>query len=223
MKIRTIEELQDAIDGEMAWRKRELTAIKANISEARLFAKSTALRSGIALLYAHWEGSVKNIASYYLSYVSNLKLPYNRLKNNFLAIAVKESLKTFEETGKSTLHTNIVNEIFDSFDKKSCIPQEGIIKTNSNLSSEIFIEIMATIGLSYELYESSFKLLDEVLLNMRNKIAHGERMEYLSLDELRYNEIHEKIFFLMNTFATQVSNAAVLKEYLAEVSLQRNC
>lgn len=220
MKIRTIDELQDAIDGEMSWRKRELTAIKANISQARLFAKDTALRAGIALLYAHWEGSVKNIASYYLSYVSSLNLPYSRLKNNFLAISVKDKLKQFEETGKTTLHTNIVNEIFDSFDKKSCIPQEGVIKTNSNLNSEIFIEIMATIGLADNEYESSYNLLDEVLLNMRNKIAHGERMESLSLDEKRYNEIHEKIFSLMNIFSIQVLNAAVLKKYLAETPVQ---
>lgn len=217
MKIRTIDELQDAIDGEMAWRKRELTAIKANINQARLFARDTALRSGIALLYAHWEGSVKNIAGYYLSYVSNLSLPYNKLKNNFLAVSVKEKLKQFEETGKTTLQTCIVNEIFESFDKKSCIPQEGIIKTNSNLNSQIFIEIMATIGLDCEQYENSYNLIDEVLLNMRNKIAHGERIETLSLDEKRYNEIHEKILLLMNMFATQVSNAAVLEKYLAKV------
>lgn len=214
MRVRTIDELQDAIDGEMAWRKRELMAIKANISQAKSFARDTALRSGIALLYAHWEGSVKNIASYYLSYVSYLSLPYNKLKNNFLAISIKERLKQFEETGKTTLQTCIINEIFDSLEKKSCIPQEGIIKTNSNLNSQIFIEIMATIGLESTQYESSYNLLDEVLLNMRNKIAHGERIESLSLDEERYNEIHDKILLLMNMFASQVSNAAVLKEYL---------
>lgn len=216
MKIRTLDELQEAIDGEMAWRKRELMAVKANIYQARSFAKDTALRSGIALLYAHWEGSVKNIASYYLSYVSYQNLPYNRLKSNFLAITIKEKLKLFEETSKTTLHTNIVNEIIDSYGKKSHIPQDGIIKTNSNLNSDIFIEVMATIGLSCDTYESSYNLLDEVLLNMRNKIAHGERMESLSLDETRYNEIHDKIITLMNKFATQTLNAAVLKEYTSD-------
>ncbi|MGD9569435.1 MAG: MAE_28990/MAE_18760 family HEPN-like nuclease [Sedimentibacter sp.] len=214
MKIRTINDLQDAIDGEMAWRKRELSAIKGNINQARLFAKDTALRSGIALLYAHWEGSVKNIASYYLSYVSNQYLPYNKLKNNFLAISIKEKLSQFEETSKTTLQTSIINEIFDSIGKRSHIPQEGIIKTNSNLNSKIFMEIMATIGLDCTQYESSYNLLDEVLLNMRNKIAHGERIETLSLDEDRYNEIHRKVLELMNLFATQISNAAAMKEYL---------
>ena len=76
MKIRTIDELQDYIDREMSWRRKELSAIKSNIFVARKFAKNTALRSGIAILYAHWEGMVKNIAMGYLSYVSNQRLKY---------------------------------------------------------------------------------------------------------------------------------------------------
>ena len=55
MKIRTEDELQDVIDSEIAWRKKELSAVKANINTARNFAKNTALRAGITLLYAHWE------------------------------------------------------------------------------------------------------------------------------------------------------------------------
>lgn len=47
MKIRTEDELQDVIDSEIAWRKKELSAVKANINTARNFAKNTALRAGI--------------------------------------------------------------------------------------------------------------------------------------------------------------------------------
>lgn len=78
MKIRTLNDLQDMIDAEMAWRKKELYALKSNIQSSRAFAKETALRSGIALLYAHWEGAIKNIAYYYLIFVSYQKIPYNR-------------------------------------------------------------------------------------------------------------------------------------------------
>ena len=80
MKIRTENDLQDAIDSELAWRKRELSAVRSNIASARKFAKDTAIRAGIALLYAHWEGSIKNVAAYYLEYVATLKLPYRQLK-----------------------------------------------------------------------------------------------------------------------------------------------
>lgn len=214
MKIRTINDLQDAIDAEMGWRKRELSAVKANIQSARNFAKDTALRSGVTLLYAHWEGAIKNIAEFYLMYVSSLKLPYSDLKFNFLALSVSEKTKLFSETKKSTLHTKIVGEIFDLYSSKSQIPYSGIIKTNSNLNSEVFVEIMSVIGLETDKYETNFQLIDTVLLNMRNKIAHGEKLASIDLDEKRYNEIHDKIFTLIDMFSVQVLNAAVNKEYL---------
>lgn len=214
MKIRTINDLQDAIDAEMAWRKHELSTIRENVASARKSAKDTAIRAGIALLYAHWEGAIKNIATFYLEYVAMLKLPYGEIKPNFLAISLKYNLKTFEESNKSTIHTRIVTEVINSRDVKSKIPVDGIIKTNSNLNSEIFVEIMATIGLDCSAYESSYKLIDSILLDKRNKVAHGERIESLDLDETRYYEIHEKVRNLILQFADQVSNAACLKQYL---------
>lgn len=214
MKIRTVYELQDAIDSEMAWRKHELSSIRSNVSSARNFAKDTAIRAGIALLYAHWEGTIKNLATYYLEYVSSLGLPYGQLKANFLAVSLKYDLQSFEESNKTTLHTTIINGVISSDGVKSNIPVEGIIKTNSNLNSDIFMEIMATIGLDCKDYESSYKLIDAVLLNKRNMIAHGERLESLDLDEKRYYEIHDKIFGLIQLFANQILNAAILKQYL---------
>lgn len=145
-----------------------------------------------------------------------LKLPYGQLKANFLAVALKYNLRSFEESGKTTIHTAVVMDIINSHDAKSKIPIDGIIKTNSNLNSEIFIEIMATIGLESSAYEGAYKLIDSILLEKRNKIAHGERIESLDLDEERYYEIHEKIRSLIEGFANQVSNAASLKLYLRE-------
>ena len=218
MKIRTINELQDAIDSEMAWRKRELSAIRSNVSTARNFAKNTAIRAGIALLYAHWEGAIKNIATYYLGYVSALGLTCGQLKSNFLAVKLKYSLQSFEKSNKTTIPTAIVNKVINSYDIEFKISAEDIIKTNSNLNSEIFMEIMATIGLDCDEYESSYRLIDTVLLQKRNMIAHGERLELLDLDETRYCEIHDKIFRLMQLFSNQVSNAASQKQYLLKIS-----
>lgn len=214
MKIRTVYDLQDAIDSEMAWRKRELSAVRSNVASARKFAKDTAIRAGIALLYAHWEGAIKNIAAYYLEYVAALGIPYGKLKPNFLAVALKNDLKSFKESNKTTIHTTIITDIINSQSTKSKIPVEGVIKTNSNLNSDIFVEIMATIGLECKDYESSYKLIDAVLLQKRNMIAHGERLEALDLDETRYYEIHDKMLGLIQLFADQVSNAASLKQYL---------
>ncbi len=213
MKIRTIDELQDYVDKEMSWRRKELSAIKSNIFVAKEFAKNTALRSGIAILYAHWEGMVKNIATAYLSFVANQRLQYKELKNNFWSIAIKNDLLGFDETRKSSRHNKIIKNIRNMEDKRAHIPYEDVIKTKSNLNSDVFIEIMETIGLDYSQYEGNFKLLDEVLLKMRNEIAHGEKPEYIDLDQDRFNEVYDKIVDMMNMFSTQIMNAACLKEY----------
>ena len=214
MKIRTENDLQDAIDHEMAWRKHELAAVKANVVSSRKSAKETAIRAGVALLYAHWEGAIKNIATYYLEYVAMQSHSYGQLKPNFLAIAIKNNLRQFEDSNKTTIHTSVVSDVLALQSAKTKIPTEGIIKTDSNLKSDIFIEIMATIGLPSEEYETSYKLIDSVLLEKRNKIAHGERIESVELDEERYCDLHDKVLGLIQQFANQTSNAATLKQYL---------
>lgn len=213
MKIRTKEEFQDAVDNETSWRKKELSAINSNIASARKFSKNTALRSGIAMLYAHWEGLVKNIASYYLSYVAFQNLTYAELKSNFLAVSIKEELKLFDSSSKATVHNQIVRSVKEKETEKAKIPYDNVIKTNSNLNSYIFVEIMETIGLDYSEYQSSFNLLDEVLLKMRNEIAHGEKIESISLDQERFEEIYGVMSDLMNKFVSQITNAVYLEEY----------
>ncbi len=216
MKIRTLNDLQDAVDKEMAWRKHELSAVRSNVATARNHAKDTAIRAGIALLYAHWEGGIKNIATYYLEYVAMQGLPYGQLKPNFLAISIKNDLTAFTGSNKSTIHTAVVSDILQKQADKARIPVDGVIKTASNLNSSVFVEIMATIGLDDSQYQSSYKLIDEVLLNKRNAIAHGERLEALSLDEARYFEIHEKVLNLLIQFSANITNAAALKLYLED-------
>lgn len=216
MKIRSINDLQDLIDKDLAWRKKELTALMSNIKCARNFARNTAIRSGITLLYAHWEGAVKNIATYYLCFVAYQKLPYKLLKRNFLALSAKKEVHQFDSTNKATLHNKILNDLFEKNEQRSNIPYENVINTASNLNSEVFTEIMTTIGLNFSQYESSFALINEVLLNMRNHIAHGELLEEISLDEKRFEELYRKISQMIENFAIQVSNAASTKQYLVE-------
>jgi hypothetical protein len=55
-KIRTIEQLQELLDDELAWRKKELAVIKSLVT-ARSSSEEIVnchIRSGIALAYAHW-------------------------------------------------------------------------------------------------------------------------------------------------------------------------
>lgn len=56
-KIRTTTQLSERLDEEIAWRKRELRFIKSLVDPNRDKPREASLiRSGVTLLYAHWEG-----------------------------------------------------------------------------------------------------------------------------------------------------------------------
>ena len=101
MKIRTKEAFIDFLDKDIAWRKKELSYLKGNIKKGTAH-YATHLRSGVVLLYAHWEGFIKNSCEYYLTYIKYQKLKYDELSDNILALSLKSQLTEYEQTNKST-------------------------------------------------------------------------------------------------------------------------
>jgi len=95
MSIRRLEELNDQLSSELAWRKKELSVIKSLIDTGSFSTskKTALLRSGVTILYAHWEGFIKQAASIYLEFVSMQRLPYDKLSANFVALAMKSKLR----------------------------------------------------------------------------------------------------------------------------------
>lgn len=218
MKIRNLNELEEKIDVELAWRKKELTSIKIDVDESEKKGQSEqskAIIIGIIMLYAHWEGAIKSVAEFYLAYVSGLHLKYCDLKNNFLAIAMKSDINKFGETKKASVHKKFIDDIYLKKDEESQIPYKNVIKTDSNLKMEVFKEIAATIGIDDTPYILKKMLIDQRLLGNRNKIAHGERFE--ALDGVStvsdYLELHMTVLELIDQFASNIKEAANNMDY----------
>ncbi len=213
-KIRTLNDLDDRLSEDLAWRKKELSVLESLI-KTRSFEqnKTNALiRCGIALLYAHWEGYIKCAASAYLEFVSSQKnLKYCDLTYNFVAIAMKKKLNEASVTNQSTIHNQVLQFLMESMEQRIDIPMDDVIKTGSNLSSSLFRQILALLGIEDEPYELKQKLIDEKLLKKRNQIAHGE---YLDVDVASYQELYKIIIEMMELFKNQIENHAVQKLYL---------
>lgn len=209
MKVRTREQLVDLLDSELSWRKKELTFIKSNIRTNSANYK-TFLRSGILLLYAHWEGFIKNSCEYYLSYVKYQKLKFSELKENFIALGLKNKLTEFEQTNKATIHCQMVEFLLNELNQKASIPDENIIKTGSNLNSMILKEILTSIGIDFSDYELKSNLIDSVLLKNRNSIAHGQ---YVELDDIEFSNLHSDIIWIMDDVKTKLTNSVLLEEF----------
>jgi MAE_28990/MAE_18760-like HEPN len=181
MKIRTLEHLNQQLTDDLIWRKKEISDLKSLI-ETKSFSnskKNSVLRSGVTLLYAHWEGYIKTAATSYLEFVSRQKLICDELSINFVAIAMKFKLNEAIKTNKATVFTEVANFMLTQTEQKISIPYKDEVSTASNLSSAILREIVCLLGLDYSFYETKEVIIDEQLLKRRNGIAHGE---YLSLD-----------------------------------------
>lgn len=214
MNLKTVESLSDKLDYEISWRRLELTNLKFNVENVDGNKLNTNLRSSLVLLYAHWEGFVKKILTYYLEHVSRQKLQNNQLKHNFFALEIYTDLKALTETKKNILHTKIVDSIIDNISKESEIPFKNKINTQGNLNSELFKELMFTVGLDTSAYETYFLLIDERLLGTRNKIAHGEALQQLQLTKDSYLELHQIVTEIMETLKEQIIDAAINKLYM---------
>jgi hypothetical protein len=216
MTIRNLEHLTDKLASELAWRRKELSDLKSLV-EIKSFSSSkhnALLRSGIALLYAHWEGFVKAAASAYLEFVSMQRLPYEDLSANFVALAMKAKLNEAADTSKATIFTEAIEFIMSRLSERSSIPYKDVIKTGANLSSSNFREIVCVLGLDFTEYEMKQVMIDEKLLARRNSVAHGEYLSgHLSIDIQEYLELHSQVIGMMELFRTQIENCAAMKAY----------
>lgn len=212
MSIRTIEQLHDFLENEIIWRKKELTSLRSLAEAARASRdkQNALIRSGITVLYAHWEGFVKAAASAYLEFVAMQRLSYQDLAANFIALAMKGKLEEATQTNKASIFNEVAQFFLTGLTEKSRIPYKDAVDTRSNLSSEVFREIVYMLGLNYLPYATKEKLIDEKLLHSRNTIAHGN---YLLIDLVEYRELHQEMIILMDTFRNQIDNAAITKAY----------
>jgi len=211
-KIRTVSQLSDKLAEEISWRKKELIYIKTLIEKNKYqTVQSTLLRSGTAILYAHWEGFVKNAATSYVEFVARQNLKYSELAPNFLALAVKKQLNEAQGSYRAVIFTKVVDFLITGLESKCLIQWDDAIKTQSNLNSEVLKDIICILGLDYSLYETKEKIIDETLLRSRNEIAHGQ---YLLIEFGQYLELHHEIISLMDLFKDQIENAAISEAYL---------
>ena len=212
MNVRTAEQLIDMLSADLVWRKKELSEVKSlveskSVSEQR---HNALVRSGVCILYSHWEGFIKLAANSYLEHIRLKRLTYKELSGNFLALAMKEKLKEAKETNKPSLYIPICEFFLSELDQRCLLPKNAI-STASNLSSDILKEITSVLGIDFSPYSTKSVLIDTKLLKSRNEIAHGN---YLMIDREEYIELHAEVIEMLNIFRNQIENAAIEKKFL---------
>lgn len=211
MKLRTYEQFCDFLMNDIAWRKKELSDLRFLIkSYKNSHTVNSLIRCGVPVLYAHWEGFIKSSATAYLVYIASQRLNYNQLSHTLIAVSLKKKF-IIDEKATMQKYGELVEFVLSGLSERCIIPYDTAINTKSNLSSEVLKDLLNTIGLDYSLFRSKEKIIDEKLLKSRNEIAHGQ---YLLLTFDSYLNLHEEVLSLLETFKTELENAATLKSYL---------
>ncbi|MBB3821332.1 hypothetical protein FHT03_000725 [Xanthomonas arboricola] len=215
----TIEYLQQKIDRELAWRKKELVGIMRGASRASA-SKVYYCRAGAVMLCAHWEGFLKKAVELYVDFVFSQELSFREMSCNFVAIAfysdVVEAAKS-SFPGSERHHLRLARKIRDA----ASGPARWEVTTRSNPSSEVLRELLSSIGIDSELgmgvseWARTRTFIDALLLGERHKIAHGEGLR-IDGDVLR--ERFGLMLDLCQSLANAILSAAEGGTYQAELS-----
>ncbi|WP_456408402.1 MAE_28990/MAE_18760 family HEPN-like nuclease, partial [Thiolapillus sp.] len=143
MAIRTKEELIDKIAEDHVWRIREISELKGLIAldSTSDLRKRVLCRSGIALIYAHWEGFIKKSGTYFLEYVSFQRHNISELRSNFITLVLRGKIDSASASKKYSAFDEITKYIIGNQDTRAKIPYKNIVNTESNLSTTVLKEI----------------------------------------------------------------------------------
>ncbi len=205
MKVYTITDLQDRLDKDFAWRLKEIADLKSAVRTTTDLRQKTLIRAGVPLLYAHWEGFVKNAAEIYIAYVSCRRLRFDELKSNFVFLGAKRHIQNMALSKKAEVSIAVVDFFRNKMNERAEILISNSIDTESNLSSVVFKNIVLTLGIDYTKYESRANFIDISLLKVRNCIAHGA---YLQIGGEDYRVLADEVIMLLRWIKNDLENSA---------------
>jgi len=204
-KVKSLYSLNDLLNENIGWRKKELSTLLALVASASNHEKNILLRSSICALYAHWEGFIKQAAIGYLSYVENRGLSHKDLTPNMVAMGLRAEFERVENTHQVTRRIDLTSYLLSDLSRKAIIDPETAVNTRDNLNSTVLLEILHSLAIDYRPYITKSPLIDQRLLENRNGIAHGERRQ---IEEADYVELQGVMIGLMEQFRNDIETAA---------------
>lgn len=210
MTIRTISDLQSALDSNYSWRLQEISNYSSELKVSKNIREKSLVRAGIPLLYAHWEGFIKESSFNYLEFIESQKIELSKLEPCFISLGIRKHINDLIQSKNDQVNVETLNFILNKLNSKAVLKFDSSIKTESNLSSSVFKRIVYTLGIDYLKYSTKEKLIDEQLLTARNKIAHGE---YKEIDSSQYFSLKNEIVALLRMFKSDIENNSSLRKY----------
>ncbi len=223
MKSRPDEKLIFELTTALSNRKKEITDFYMYIQGCQSSGIAEILnKSFILLLYAHWEGFIKEYTIKYFSFIISQKLVLSKLTENFLLIYLKSLLKTYK------VDKNIFQEkkILDLVSKGSKFKikideyfEKYTVGSESNLKFKNYKNICTILNYSLIDETNVFETNLEKLVHNRNSIAHtGLKAKENTYSDILDIEIMKNLIIgEMENFHSFIEKNVVNREYLVSM------
>lgn len=195
--------LAQELESELAWRFHEVDVIRrkhfqcANDGERKIIVKCLVL-----MLYAHWEGFVKNALTVYVEALSRTGVQRRDMVDNLVARSLQATLNRLGDRSIAA-RADFFASLEGLMNAAVQFEQPGV-NTKSNLKTHVFRGLLA----DFAVYVDD-KLIKEIvidtLVERRNDIAHGTRspIEDLSV----FNGIYSDVRTLMEALAISLDES----------------
>ena len=214
MKIKTIENLEDALDKHLAWRKQEMLNLKILIDRGD-DARIMLIRAGMALLCAHFEGFIKDASYDYLSFVANQNICYKDLQEVFSIWKIHSLIEECAKSSKYSIQARVLEKYNALSSEPFSINKKSMINTHSNPSTEVLKELLLTLGVETDIFRTKANYIDSSLLANRHSIVHGERTN-LAYDD--FSVTFDIIMRILDDYKDFLIDAAAEEAYKKQVN-----
>jgi hypothetical protein len=213
-KIRSETELFSEIDREFSWRILEIATVKKEISTASAISRRALLRAGVPIVYAHWEGGVKNLSAMYADFLLSRRLRFSQVNDCLFGLAALNRVRTISDIKRKIfVASSELKSLMDIQNERLELPIRSYVWNIGNLNYEMFEQLVLFFGFDPNPYTPRSQFIDQKLVKRRNEIAHGE---HLLVDEEEFSEISEGAIMLMTSFKIDIENSVIGKLYLRQ-------
>jgi hypothetical protein len=166
------------------------------------------------MLYAHWEGFVREALCAYLEFVRYQvtvdRTSHSQLSAPWIALSAARMIDADIDQERCVVYLPVVEFMREGMAERPSLPEDLPVGAKSNLQYEVLARLMSVVGLEAGQYADRELLVNERLLGRRNPIAHGTR---IPVDAEELDGLMREVFSLIDDIMTAIENAAALSSH----------
>jgi hypothetical protein len=195
---------------DLRWREAEIAIMRKSLYGTAIGSvqESAVLRACVAMVYAHYEGFCKFALNSYIDALEKIALKRKELSWPLAAYSMAKLRKKVSQIGDTRL-------FFDELVAKFNLSLEDVAEYDrppqiANLWPDLLIEWLSKLDLDRSSVSSHAAML-ELLVNNRNKIAHGQKL--LIANRAEFDKYQHAATVAMHEVAVGIVQALDSKSY----------